>query len=221
MQEMIGKVRLNLNWYNGEDRYSDGDSTENELLSIVEKPQKDYNDIIAERGSWPVLYHLSPVRENIVNWYPFRKGARVLELGSGCGAVTGALLSAGLDVCAVDLSLRRSRINATRHQDSDRLEIIVGAMEEVLSNLTEQFDYVLLIGVLEYASVFSDRDNPYAAVLTAIKKAKKVDMFSAAASIFAYLCRTNLGLPVEPLVGSKCDSSSFMGHTSLPVFIRV
>ncbi|MBO4696075.1 MAG: methyltransferase domain-containing protein [Lachnospiraceae bacterium] len=173
MQEMIGKVRLNLNWYNGEDRYSDGDSTENELLSIVGNPQKDYNDIIAERGSWPVLYHLSPVRENIVNWYPFRKGARVLELGSGCGAVTGALLSAGLDVCAVDLSLRRSRINATRHQDSDRLEIIVGAMEEVLSNLTEQFDYVLLIGVLEYASVFSDRDNPYAAVLTAIKKVLK------------------------------------------------
>lgn len=175
MQEMIGKVRLKLNWYNGEDRYSDGDATENELLSIVEKSQKDYNDIIAERGSWPVLYHLSPIRENIVNWYPFRKGARVLELGSGCGAVTGALLSAGLDVCAVDLSLRRSRINATRHQGSDRLEIIVGAMEEVLSNLHEQFDYVLLIGVLEYAAVFSDSGNPYAAVLTAVKKVLKSD----------------------------------------------
>lgn len=175
MQEMIGRVRLNLNWYNGEDRYSDGDATENELLSIVENPQKDYNDIIAEKGSWPVLYHLSPIRENIVNWYPFRKGARVLELGSGCGAVTGALLSAGLDVCAVDLSLRRSRINATRHSDSDRLEIIVGAMEEVLSNLEEQFDYVLLIGVLEYASVFSDCKDPYAAVLTSIKKVLKSD----------------------------------------------
>lgn len=175
MQEMIGKVRLNLNWYNGEDRYSDGDATENELLSIVENPQKDYNDIIAERGSWPVLYHLSPIRENIVNWYPFRKGAKVLELGSGCGAVTGALLSAGLDVCAVDLSLRRSRINATRHSDSDRLEIIVGAMEEVLSNLEKRFDYVLLIGVLEYAAVFSDCKDPYAAVLTSVKKVLKSD----------------------------------------------
>ena len=175
MPERIGKVNLDLGRYDGEDRYSDGDDAESRILSIVEQNPEDINEVIEAEGSWPVLYHLSALRENILNWYPFRKGAKVLELGAGCGAVTGALLKAGLDVCAVDLSLRRSRINARRHAAYDNLRIIVGPMEKVLSGLNEQFDYILLIGVLEYASVFSSDSNPYAAVLEQIKGVMKDD----------------------------------------------
>ena len=174
--DKIGKVRLNLRWYRGEDRYSDGDDTENRLLSIVEENAPDaYNDIIMREGSWPLLYHLSPIRENIIAWYPFRRGASVLELGAGCGAVTGALLNRGLDVCAVDLSLRRSRINATRHADCGELEICVGAIEDVLAGIGRQFDYVLLIGVLEYAAVFSDAPEPQRRMLDCIRRVMKPD----------------------------------------------
>ncbi len=167
--EWVGKVQLNTKWYRGDDQYSDGDATENELLSIVENhPSEEYNDIIMRKGSWPVLYHLSPIRENIVSWYPFRKGARVLELGAGCGAVTGALLNRGLRVTAVDLSLRRCRINAVRHADCEGLEIYVGAIEDILKDIDRRFDYVLLIGVLEYASVFSSAENPQKYMLDCI-----------------------------------------------------
>ena len=174
--ETIGKVRLNKQWYNGSDLYSDGDDTENKLLDIVQRHAPDeYNGIIMREGSWPLLYHLSLMRENLVFWYPFRKGSRVLELGAGCGAVTGALLNRGLEVCAVDLSLRRCRINAYRHADCDELEIYVGAIEDVLKRLEGKFDYVLLIGALEYAAMFSDVPEPQKYMLECIKEVMNPD----------------------------------------------
>ena len=176
MFETIGKIRLNKQWYGGEDAYSDGDATENRLLEIVQQHSPDeYNDIIMREGSWPLLYHLSPARENLIYWYPFKAGAKVLELGSGCGAVTGALLNRGLEVYAVDLSLRRCRINAYRHADCDGLEICVGAIEDVLKHIDIKFDYVLLIGALEYAAMFSDAAEPQKHMLECIDEVMSPD----------------------------------------------
>lgn len=53
--------------------------------------EEDYNRIIAETSSWPVMYHFSNIRQNIVEWLPIGKGDCVLEIGAGCGAITGAL----------------------------------------------------------------------------------------------------------------------------------
>ena len=91
MTETIGKVTLNLDKYPGEDYYCDG-SVEDEILEIVKKYSTvEYDRIIAERKSWPILYHLSALRENIVDFLPIKKTDKVLEVGSGCGAITGAL----------------------------------------------------------------------------------------------------------------------------------
>lgn len=176
MSETIGRVLLDTRYYHQDDQYSDGDETENRLLEIVSAyPQSEFPRITTEEKSWPILYHLSPIRENILNWVPILSGQKVLELGSGCGAVTGALLGRGAQVTAVDLSLRRSRINATRHRDCDDLNIMVGASEEVLPQLEERFDHVTLIGVLEYAGVYSDAERPYHQVLNMIREKMKDD----------------------------------------------
>ena len=169
MSEQIGKVLLDTRFYTDSDRYSDGDETENLLLAIVsEHPEKDFPQVITQNTSWPVMYHLSPLRESLLNWIPFRKGEKVLELGSGCGAVTGAFLHKGLRVTGVDLSLRRSRINAMRHTDCEELTIMVGASEDILPHLEERYDHVTLIGVLEYAAAFSNAEKPYHHILKAI-----------------------------------------------------
>ena len=200
MIETIGRVRLNKQWYCGEDRYSDGDATEERLMRIIqEEPSTEYAKIALREGSWPLLYHLSPVRENIIRWIPFKPGASVLELGAGCGAVTGALLNRGLKVCAVDLSLRRCRINAERHRDSGELEIIVGAMEEVLCGIGRKFDYVLLIGVLEYAAVYSDDSRPQAHMLKCIREVMAPD--------------GELYVAIENKVGMKYLAGSREDHT--------
>lgn len=169
MRETIGKVVLDTSYYNQRDQYSDGDETEEKLLEIVTKhEEQEFPRLVMEDPSWPVLYHLSPMRESILGWIPFQPGEKILELGSGCGAVTGAFLGKGLEVTAVDLSLRRSRINASRHKNAEELTLYVGASEDVLPHLPEKFDHITLIGVLEYAGMFSDSEKPFHNILKMI-----------------------------------------------------
>ena len=70
MTEEIGKVKLDYSKYPGEDLYCDG-AVEDEILEIVRsRSAVEYAGIIEEKKSWPILYHLSPLRENIVDWLP-------------------------------------------------------------------------------------------------------------------------------------------------------
>lgn len=169
MIEQIGNVKLNLTYYTGEDQYSDGD-IEDELLRIVQG-NKDFDDVIKNDTRWPILYHLSKYREHIVEWYPFNENSDVLEIGAGCGAITGALSRNAKSVTCVELSKRRSLINAHRHQNSRNIEIFVGNFNEM--KFEHQFDYITLIGVLEYAPSFSTSSKPFQEFLNYVKSLLK------------------------------------------------
>ena len=72
MGEKIGKVFLDDTLYPGQDLYSDG-VIEDELLEIArDYHPEEFNRVIRERESWPILYHFSHIRENILSWLPFR-----------------------------------------------------------------------------------------------------------------------------------------------------
>ena len=110
MQEKIGSVTLDYEYYPGKDFYSDG-PVEEELLEIAKKYREDeLNKVIAERNSWPVLYHFSHIRQNILEWAPITKNDKVLEIGSGCGAITGVLARKAGEVTCIELSKMRSTI---------------------------------------------------------------------------------------------------------------
>jgi 2-polyprenyl-3-methyl-5-hydroxy-6-metoxy-1,4-benzoquinol methylase len=162
---------LNLDFYNGEDHYSDGD-IEDELLEIV-KSHQSYEEILANDSRWPILYHLSPIRQNIINWYPFKENASCLEIGGGCGAITGALCDSLAEVKVVELSKRRASINFERHKAYSNLEIIVANLNDI--KFDQKFDYITLNGVLEYAGSFTKTDEPYKDFLKQIKKYLKPD----------------------------------------------
>ena len=99
-EEKIGKVKLNFAHYNGMDLYCDGE-VEDELLDIVRNhKQEEYPAIIEKSASWPVLYHLSQQRSNIIEWIPMQHTEKVLEVGSGCGAITGALSHKAAGICS-------------------------------------------------------------------------------------------------------------------------
>ena len=177
MQEeiKIGNVTLNFKHYSGVDLYSDG-AIENDLLEIVKKYKKEeYPQVIEERGNWPILYHLSEQRANIVEWIPMAKNAKVLEVGSGCGAITGMLAQKAGEVVACDLSRRRSEINATRNQDCDNVTIHIGNFRDVEPDLPKDFDYIFLIGVFEYAQGYIGTENPYEKFLRMMKRHLKKD----------------------------------------------
>lgn len=161
LPEKIGKVSLDYKHYPGEDLYSDG-SIEDEILSIVKEASAfEYPEIIEKRGSWPVLYHLSPLRANIVDWLPIDKNHKVLEIGSGCGVITEKLSEKAGEVTCVDLSAKRSHINAYRNQDKDNITIHVGNFSDIEPELPADYDYVCLIGVFEYGQSYIHSKTPY------------------------------------------------------------
>lgn len=160
-QEYIGKIKLDYTYYPGEDFYCDG-TVEDELLSIVSNHEKkEFQSIIEERSDWPVLYHLSPLRENIVDWMPIEPDAKVLEIGSGCGAITGCLSKKCGTLTCVDLSKKRSTINAYKNKECDNVTIHVGNFKDIEPSLDHDYDYIFLIGVFEYGQGYIGGDRPY------------------------------------------------------------
>ena len=170
MQEKIGKVTLDYEFYPGEDLYSDG-PVEKELLEIAKNNgEEELNQIIAERNSWPILYHFSHIRQNIVEWLPITRNQKVLEIGSGCGPITGILAKKAKSVTCNDLSKMRSTINAYRNKNCDNVKIMVGNFQDVESSLTETYDYITLIGVFEYSQGYIGTEQPYVEMLRRISR---------------------------------------------------
>lgn len=173
LPKKIGQVSLNYDYYPGQDMYSDG-NIEDVLLDIVKNRSKcEYQQIIEDSKSWPILYHLSPIRGNIVDFLPITKEDRVLEIGAGCGAITQTLAQKAQSVTCVDLSAKRSLINAYRNQDCDNIEIYVGNFTDIEPHLDTDYDYVCLIGVFEYGSSYISTKTPYEDFLRIILNHKK------------------------------------------------
>lgn len=170
MKEIIGKVVLDYMHYSGDDLYSDGE-VEDEILDIVKKYSvSEYDNIIMQKSSWPIFYHLSTLRTNIINWIPLKKDTSVLEIGSGCGAITGILSEKCGEVTCIELSKKRSVINAYRNRDKENIKILVGNFQDVESSLNEKYDYITLIGVFEYSANYIHSDNPFIDLLKTVDK---------------------------------------------------
>lgn len=166
----IGNVILDLSFYKGEDKYTDG-SIEEEILDSVKAFDNDnFEDLIKENKNWPFLYHLSNIRTNIIEWLPIDKEKTVLEIGSGCGAITGKLSEMAKSVTCIELSKKRSLINAYRNKNMSNIEILIGNFSDIEKEINKKYDFIVLIGVLEYAESYIPSQNPYEDFLKKIKR---------------------------------------------------
>ena len=165
-------MKINYDFYKGEDLYSDG-NIENEIIEYAKK-YKNADEVFKQDIRWPVFYHLTPIRKNILNWYPFEKDSSVLEIGAGMGAITEVLCEKCKEVVSVELSKNRASSIAVRNQDKENLEIIVGNLNDI-DFKGRKFDYITLIGVFEYAALYTNTNNPYNDFLKNIKKLLKED----------------------------------------------
>lgn len=195
----IGKVQLNLENYIPEnDIYSDG-AIEDELLHIVKEHKE--NEVLDIDNRWPILYYFSPIRENILSWYDFTVGGKILEIGTGCGAITCLLCRKKLYVHGIESSKRRSIITAYRNKNCENLRISVGNFFDM--NISEKYDYITLIGVLEYANMFIP-DAPDAAI-ELLKKCRK--LLKNNGKIF---------IAIENRLGAKYFSGAVEDHVGVP-----
>jgi len=149
---------INLNYYSGQNQYSDGEDIENELLDMVTY-NNDFSEILATDERWPIMYHLSPHRRNLLEWYPFETKASVLEIGAGCGALTGLFCERTRSVTAVELSKKRAQIIAKRYDGVNNLRIFAGNLLDM--QFDEKFDYITMVGVLEYTKTYIKGVDPY------------------------------------------------------------
>lgn len=167
------KPVFNTSFYKGEDLYSDGDVENKVIKMIAANSDTDYEEAISNNYSWPVFYHLTRIRQNLLNWYPFKEQSDVLEIGCGMGAITELLCKQCNSVTAVELSKRRATATYLRCREYDNLEIIVGNLNDIQFN--KKYDYITLIGVLEYQNNFTSSSNPFRDFLAKIKQLLKPD----------------------------------------------
>ncbi|MEA3467253.1 MAG: class I SAM-dependent methyltransferase, partial [Thermodesulfobacteriota bacterium] len=137
--------------------YSDGQEIEQRIFDIISETSDRSvlsDELRLQITDWPTEYHLSNLRHCLLRPLEIQSGDRVLELGCGCGAITRYLGEIGADVVSVEGSTQRARIAAQRCQDLDNVSVVLDNL--VSFNTEQRFDWVLLIGVLEYAPLFSE-----------------------------------------------------------------
>jgi len=148
------------------------DSAEEILLKFFDKTQskkeKEIIDILNNNPPWPVLYHLSPQRKFLLSWYSFKKNASLLEIGAGCGALTGLFCDKLKKAVAIELTKERAEIIKKRYSDKENLKVLAGNFNDL--PLKDKFDYITLIGVLEYQGRYTKGENPYLNFLKNVKK---------------------------------------------------
>ena len=157
--------------------YNDGDEIETRIFNII-KNATDISTLSTELRQhctdWPSQYHLTSARANIMR--PFEqilKGANVLEIGAGCGAISRYLGECGAQVLSLEGSPRRASIARSRTRDLDNITVLAEKFDQFKCD--HQFDVITLIGVLEYANLFTPGDNPALIMLQRVRQLLKPD----------------------------------------------
>ncbi len=167
-------MKLNLDFYKSDIKYNEL-SREEYIINnyICNYNEKEYETIFERDNNIEALYALSEMRKNIISWYPFEKNSTILEIGASFGEITGELCKNADKVVAVEFSKQRGRAIERRHSDKENLEVIIGNLQDIKFN--EKFDYITLIGVLEYAPLIYKTENSYLDLLEYIKTLLKED----------------------------------------------
>jgi GT2 family glycosyltransferase/SAM-dependent methyltransferase len=159
--------------------YSDGDEVEERLASII-AGAADLSVLSTElRGhctDWPSLYHLSSTRANILRPLELTLQGKVLEIGAGCGAITRYLGEIGASVLALEGSPRRASIARSRTRDLHNVSVLSESFDSFDSfDPMNDFDAVTLIGVLEYANLFTQGKDAARRMLERAQSLLKAD----------------------------------------------
>lgn len=158
--------------------YSDGAQVESRILDLV-RQASDLGSTaapgMAHYADWPVEYHLSPERGNLVRHLDF-SGLSVLELGAGMGAVSRCIAESAKALHVIEGTKARYDVLAERLRDRSNWTGTVANLQDAPVDRT--FDVVCVVGVLEYAELYvrpEDGKSPFAAFLDRARRWLKKD----------------------------------------------
>ncbi len=155
--------------------YSDGAESEQYLYQVLSQA-RDLSSRSSELQrkiiDWPSEYHLTGNRSNLLRPFNLDSVSRVLELGSGCGAITRYLGEQGKQVDAVEGSKIRAGLGKLRCRELENVRVINANYNE-LEIPENHYDLILFVGVIEYARKFSpDAANDWEAARTILQHAR-------------------------------------------------
>ncbi|MGQ3889232.1 rhamnan synthesis F family protein [Legionella sp. CNM-1927-20] len=188
--------------------YSDGDEIEERLACILAEANDVSvlsNELKKYWADWPLLYHLSGARANLMR--PFEdelNGADVLEIGAGCGAITRFLGESNANVIALEGTHRRAAITRTRTRNLKNIEVVCERFDQFQGD--KKFDFITLIGVLEYANMYmpSEEEPSVLALLRRARQFLKPD--------------GKLIIAIENQLGLKYFAGAPEDHLGLPMY---
>lgn len=141
-------MKVNLDYYKEiEDLKQIGEEYEEILEKIENCSQEDFSKTLDSKAGIKNVQALSDVRENILNWYEFKKDCTILELNANYGELTGFLCENASKVVSIESSKKYAEIIEKRHSNKENLELIIGNYENI--ELQEKFDYIVIINIIE------------------------------------------------------------------------
>lgn len=183
---------------NNNNIYSDGVIEDEIINCLKENKNPMMEDTLKNTGA--VFHNFSSARNGLIDWYDFREDAEVIELGAGMGALTGILCNKCKSVVSVEGSEKRAEIIKLRYKNKRNLEVISSDIYDLPED--RKFDYVLLVGVLEYAGVDDTKKKPHIEMLKKVKRLLKSNGIALIA--------------IENRFGVKYWSGAAEDHTGVP-----
>lgn len=109
---------------------------------------EDFSEKLKSCTDYNLFYHLSDFRRAIIQWYPFKRDSRILEVNAELGAVTGALCDCAAEVVSLADSDEAKEIISLRYKNRKNLTCILN--DQLDAHEKKSFDYIVYIGGLEY-----------------------------------------------------------------------
>ncbi len=123
--------------------------SENRLLDFV-RTNKCVEEALMKETDSELLYHFSPIRRNILDWFFFEKTDRILELGAECGVITALLCEWADNVVAVEENSDYAEVNKYMNRDRNNLTVINASSKAFLDGEyavnADLYDYITMIG---------------------------------------------------------------------------
>lgn len=154
--------------------YYEGDE-EHEIVSLLRDADdlSSYVDIAIERhSSWPIRYHLTASRGNLVRPFNF-SGLDVLEVGAGMGAISRVIAESARHLTIVEGTSLRYEGACARLRNLSNWDGVVSNIQDFETE--RKYDVVCMVGVLEYSELYIDQPDPFAWVLRHLKSFLKSD----------------------------------------------
>lgn len=148
--------------------YYEGDE-EHEIVALLKNAQilSSCVNIAPEKySSWPIRYHLTSTRGNLVRPFNF-SGLEVLEVGAGMGAISRAIAESAKHLTIIEGTSLRYEGACARLRDLSNWDGAVSNIQDFTSD--RKYDVVCMVGVLEYSELYIDKPDPFLWVLRHLK----------------------------------------------------